>query len=133
FRSGCAAGYRGSDRGSGAEVAGRAPMEQAVVRVSVAPVLAARSTASEHVTQALLGAAVAVLECGNRWVRVRMEDGYEGWIARGNLSILDFGFWILDCGGETGRLSNPKSKIQNPKSSDWVSVTDLWVNLRTRP
>jgi cell wall-associated NlpC family hydrolase len=108
-------------------------MEQAVVRVSVAPVLASRSMTSEQVTQALLGAAVEVLERGDRWIKVRMEDGYEGWIAKGQLSISDFRFSIFDWEGETKNLPNPKSEIQNPKLTDWVSITDLWVNLRTRP
>jgi cell wall-associated NlpC family hydrolase len=108
-------------------------MEQAVVRVSVSPVLAARSTASEQVTQALLGAGVAVLEAGRRWVRVCMEDGYEGWMSRSHLAIADFGFSISDWVGSRETGSNPKSEIQNPKWVEWVTITDLWVNLRTRP
>jgi gamma-D-glutamyl-L-lysine dipeptidyl-peptidase len=84
-------------------------MERAVVRVSVAPVLAARSMTSEQVTQAVLGAPVSVLERSARWARVRMEDEYEGWISAGHL-VPAFG-----------------------ERREWVRMTDLWVNLRTRP
>jgi gamma-D-glutamyl-L-lysine dipeptidyl-peptidase len=84
-------------------------MERTVIRVSVAPVLAARSMASEQVTQALLGSPVAVLERSARWARIRMEDEYEGWIAGGHLAP-SFG-----------------------ERQEWVAITDLWANLRTRP
>lgn len=84
-------------------------MERMVVRVSVAPVLAARSMSSEQVTQALLGAPVAVLERSARWARIRMEDEYEGWVSSGHLAPA-FG-----------------------ERREWVTMTDLWVNLRTRP
>lgn len=84
-------------------------METATVRVSVAPVLAARGITSEQVTQALLGAAVEVLEDSARWARVRMADGYEGWVRRRDL----------------GRCFAAADQC--------VTLTDLWVNLRTRP
>jgi gamma-D-glutamyl-L-lysine dipeptidyl-peptidase len=84
-------------------------METASVRVSVAPVLAARSLKSEQVTQALLGVPVRILERTSRWARIRMEDEYEGWIAASGLGA------------------------DLPASSEWVSMSDLWVNLRTRP
>jgi cell wall-associated NlpC family hydrolase len=84
-------------------------METAVIRVSVAPLMAARSTASEQVSQALLGASVVVLEATGRWARVRMEDDYEGWLSRAHLAHA------------------------SPPAMELVTVTDLWVNLRTRP
>ena len=84
-------------------------METAAIRVSVAPVLAARSMTAEQVTQALLGATVRVLERTGRWARIRMEDEYEGWIATSHVGP------------------------DLPASPEWVTMTDLWVNLRTRP
>jgi gamma-D-glutamyl-L-lysine dipeptidyl-peptidase len=88
---------------------GLGAMETAVVRVSVAPVLAARSLTSEQVTQALLGAPVRVQERSPRWARIRMHDDYEGWIS-------------------TGHLAPDLSP-----SAAWVTITELWANLRTRP
>jgi cell wall-associated NlpC family hydrolase len=84
-------------------------METAVVRVSVAPVLAARKQTSEQVTQALLGAPAQVLERRPRWARIRMQDDYEGWIATAHLGP------------------------ELPPSPEWITITDLWANLRTRP
>jgi cell wall-associated NlpC family hydrolase len=84
-------------------------METASVRVSVAPVQASRSMQAEQVTQALLGASVRIIERSARWARIRMDDDYEGWIARAHLGP------------------------DLPHSADWVTMTDLWVNLRTRP
>jgi cell wall-associated NlpC family hydrolase len=84
-------------------------METAAVRVSVAPVLAARTMKAEQVTQALLGAPVRLRERSARWARIRMQDGYEGWIAASHLAPA------------------------LPDAAEWVTMTDLWVNLRTRP
>jgi gamma-D-glutamyl-L-lysine dipeptidyl-peptidase len=84
-------------------------METAVVRVSVAPVLAARTVTSEQVTQALLGARVWVLDRRPRWARIRMQDDYEGWISTAHLGP------------------------DLPSSPEWVTITGLWANLRTRP
>src|SRR5262249_32112913 len=106
---GCSAGYqRGSGRSaSQASVGGT--METAAIRVSVAPVLAARTTNAEQVTQTLLGAPVTILERSARWARIRMADEYEGWISTAHLGP------------------------ELPHSEEWVVMTDLWVNLRTRP
>jgi gamma-D-glutamyl-L-lysine dipeptidyl-peptidase len=83
--------------------------ETAAIRVSVAPVLAARSATSEQVSQALLGAVVQVLERSARWARIRMEDDYEGWISTAHLGP------------------------ELPPAAEWVTMTDLWVNLRRQP
>lgn len=88
---------------------GLGAMETAVIRVSVAPVLAARSVTSEQVTQALLGAPVRIWETRPRWARISMQDDYEGWISTGHLAR------------------------ELPSSPEWVTVIDLWANLRTRP
>jgi cell wall-associated NlpC family hydrolase len=84
-------------------------METAAIRVSVAPVLAARTMHAEQVTQALLGAPVRLVERGARWARIRMQDEYEGWISTAHLGP------------------------DLPHAAEWVTMTDLWVNLRTRP
>ncbi len=84
-------------------------METAVIGVTVAPLLAARSKTAEQVTQALLGAPLTLLEPTPRWVRVRMDDEYEGWISRSH-------------------LAPPFAEAR-----EQVAITDLWVNLRPRP
>ncbi|HXE61471.1 MAG TPA: SH3 domain-containing C40 family peptidase [Gemmatimonadaceae bacterium] len=62
-----------------------------VVRVSVAPVNAEARAVSEQVSQALFGHPVEPLDAGERepWHRVRLHDGYEGWMHRGYLSESD--------------------------------------------
>ncbi|HEX6807748.1 MAG TPA: SH3 domain-containing C40 family peptidase [Gemmatimonadaceae bacterium] len=62
-----------------------------VVRVSVAPVNGEPRAGSEQVTQALAGHPVERLDAGERepWLRVRLRDGYEGWMHRGYLSEPD--------------------------------------------
>ena len=58
-----------------------------VVRASVAPVNSEPRAGSEQVTQALAGHPVERLDAGERepWIRVRLMDGYEGWMHRGYL------------------------------------------------
>jgi len=62
-----------------------------VVRVSVAPVNGEPRAGSEQVSQALAGHPVERLDSGERepWMRVRLRDGYEGWMHRGYLSEVD--------------------------------------------
>ncbi|HKV50508.1 MAG TPA: SH3 domain-containing C40 family peptidase [Gemmatimonadaceae bacterium] len=62
-----------------------------VVRVSVAPVNAEARPGSEQVSQGLFGHPVTLLDAGERdpWLRVRLRDGYEGWMHRGYLSESD--------------------------------------------
>jgi cell wall-associated NlpC family hydrolase len=61
------------------------------VRVSVAAVNAEARAGSEQVSQALFGHPVDLLDVGARdpWLRVRLRDGYEGWMHRGYLSDSD--------------------------------------------
>lgn len=64
-----------------------------MVRASVAPVNGEPRAASEQVTQALAGHPVERLDSGERdpWLRVRLRDGYGGWMHRGYLSEADRG------------------------------------------
>jgi len=55
----------------------------AVVRASIAPMQAESRVSSPQVSQRLAGHAVEVLERVGDWLRVRGEDGYEGWMHRG--------------------------------------------------
>jgi len=61
------------------------------VRVSVAPVNAEARAGSEQVSQALFGHPVDLLDAAEHdpWLRVRLRDGYEGWMHRGYLSESD--------------------------------------------
>lgn len=80
-----------------------------LVAVTVAPVMGEPSRRAEQVSQALLGA--CLVEQGERrgWRRVRMEDGYEGWVARRH-------------------LVPPPAAWQPP----FVEIAELWANLRWR-
>lgn len=62
-----------------------------VVRVSVAPVNADARAGSEQTSQALFGHPVERVDAADRdpWLRVRLRDGYEGWMHRGYLSESD--------------------------------------------
>lgn len=66
-------------------------MSTFVVRASVAPVNGEPRAGSEQVTQALAGHPVERLDSGERdpWLRVRLRDGYDGWMHRGYLSESD--------------------------------------------
>jgi len=65
-----------------ADVGGAA---RAVVAAAIAPVHAEPRAASEQVTQSLAGHLVAVQEVREGWRRVRLGDGYEGWVHEGYL------------------------------------------------
>jgi gamma-D-glutamyl-L-lysine dipeptidyl-peptidase len=54
-----------------------------VVRASIAPMHAESRVSSPQISQRLAGHAVEVLEMAGDWLRVRGEDGYEGWMHRG--------------------------------------------------
>ncbi|MBX6364521.1 MAG: C40 family peptidase [Gemmatimonadetes bacterium] len=58
----------------------------AVVRSGVAPVHAAPDIRSTQVTQYVLGSRLQLLVASGRWVRVRGDDGYLGWVNRGYLA-----------------------------------------------
>ncbi len=53
-----------------------------LTNVSIAFVYREASFKSETVTQTYLAETLEVLEEQGEWVRVRLEDGYEGWVAR---------------------------------------------------
>ena len=55
----------------------------AVVRASIAPMHAESRVSSPQISQRLAGHAVEVLEIAGDWLRVRGDDGYEGWMHRG--------------------------------------------------
>lgn len=57
----------------------------AVVASAIAPVHAEPRAASEQVTQSLAGHLVEILETREGWRRVRLADGYEGWMYEGYL------------------------------------------------
>jgi hypothetical protein len=59
----------------------------AIVRVSVAPVSAAPHLPAVQITQFVLGMRLRVLARRERWLRVRAEDGYLGWVHRGYVHL----------------------------------------------
>ncbi|MBK5188295.1 MAG: C40 family peptidase [Gemmatimonadaceae bacterium] len=61
------------------------------VRAAIAPLHAEPRAASEQVSQSAAGHLATILEAGDGWHRVRLVDGYEGWMHEGYLdtSALD--------------------------------------------
>lgn len=62
-------------------------MTETIVRVSsaVAPLHAEPKASSEQVSQSVAGHLAAILEVREGWRRVRLGDGYEGWMHEGYL------------------------------------------------
>lgn len=60
----------------------------AIVRVPIAPLLTEPLVSSGQASQLLAGHPVDILEVREEWLRVCGEDGYEGWVHRGYLSVL---------------------------------------------
>lgn len=56
-----------------------------LVRAAVAPLHAEPRASSEQVSQSVAGHLVVVLESREGWRRVRLADGYEGWMHEGYL------------------------------------------------
>jgi gamma-D-glutamyl-L-lysine dipeptidyl-peptidase len=83
---------------------------QGVVQVSVTPMLARRSRASEQVSQAVLGTRVGLGEVGPQWLRIVTPDGYEGWAPARAIGRRPY-----------------------PAAGDVAEIGDLWANLRPRP
>lgn len=54
-----------------------------VVRASIAPMHTESRVSSPQTSQRLAGHTVEVLEVAGDWLRVRGEDGYDGWMHRG--------------------------------------------------
>jgi len=57
--------------------------ETVMVRTSIAPMHAEARVSSPQISQRLAGHVVQVLEAAGDWLRVRGEDGYDGWMHRG--------------------------------------------------
>ncbi|MEX0892521.1 MAG: SH3 domain-containing C40 family peptidase [Gemmatimonadota bacterium] len=62
-------------------------LTDALVRAGVAPVYAAARLPAAQITQLVLGMRVDLLERRERWLRVRSEDGYVGWVHQGYLRL----------------------------------------------
>jgi hypothetical protein len=87
--------------------------ETVMVRASIAPMHAEARVSSPQISQRLAGHVVQVLEAGGDWLRIRGEDGYDGWMHRGYVErgraappeggdrFLSLGCAVLD--GATGR------------------------------
>lgn len=55
----------------------------ALVRVSVAPLIALPLISAPQISQVVLGSTLAVLRRWERWLHCRSADGYLGWVHRG--------------------------------------------------
>jgi len=65
----------------------RARSGRAVVRVSIAPLLAAPGASSGQVSQLLRGHQADVVDTDGKWLRLRGADGYEGWCHQGYVRV----------------------------------------------
>jgi cell wall-associated NlpC family hydrolase len=61
----------------------------AVVRAALAPVYADPALPAPQISQAVMGARIDPLEVTGNWCRIRMEDGYTGWVHTGYLKFGD--------------------------------------------
>ncbi|MGQ0562633.1 MAG: C40 family peptidase [Gemmatimonadota bacterium] len=61
--------------------------KHAVVSAALAPVYADSDLPAPQITQAVLGERVDPLERNGAWCRVRLEDGYVGWVHAGYLQF----------------------------------------------
>jgi gamma-D-glutamyl-L-lysine dipeptidyl-peptidase len=61
----------------------------AIVSSAVVPLLAGPFVAEPHVSQAVLGHHLTILRQRGRWLNVKAEDGYLGWLHRGYVHRVD--------------------------------------------
>ncbi|HEX6558339.1 MAG TPA: SH3 domain-containing protein, partial [Longimicrobiales bacterium] len=59
----------------------------AVVRAALAPVYGDPALPAPQITQAVLGVRVEPLGLAGSWCRIRLEDGYIGWVHAGYLQF----------------------------------------------
>ena len=74
--------------------------ETVIVRASVAPMHAEARVSSVQISQRFAGHRLEVIETHSEWLRVRGEDGYDGWMHRGYVTTAD-----ARDGGSPRRLS----------------------------
>ena len=124
-------------------------MTAAIVRMPIAPMHAEARVSSGQVSQCLAGYRVDVLEEQDDWRRVRSDDGYEGWIHVGFLTLvppsgmrgsaqvarLSLGCVTRDATG--GRRMLPLGAYLSPeemvKSGDALRVDELPTRFPTEP
>ena len=83
------------------------------------------STAAQNVAELKVGAEVAVIEAGGRWLKVKTGDGREGWIYAGRVSDTPP---VVEVGGSDGGLfgaSMQNSQIQTAKADSARSIRGL--------
>jgi hypothetical protein len=69
----------------GATASGATTERPVLVRAAVAPLHAEPKASSEQVSQSVAGHLATILEARDGWHRVRLSDGYEGWMHEGYL------------------------------------------------
>ena len=74
-----------ADRGKSAPEVNEGAEPAALVRAAVAPLHAEPRASSEQVSQSVAGHLATLLEVRDGWRRVRLGDGYEGWMHEGYL------------------------------------------------
>ncbi len=111
---------------------------RALVRTALAPVRGTPSVRAEQVSQELLGAVLDVEERSDDWLRVRGEDGYEGWVYAGGVLLRradQADAWWDDCGGKPALCldavladSEGRSLIRLPWGARVaVAASEVWL------
>ena len=88
-----------------------------VVRASIAPMHIESRVSSPQTSQRLAGHTVEVLEIAGDWLRVRGEDGYDGWMHRG---------YVLGDGDERPSQATRRtlsSWSMNPCPRSWIRTS----------
>jgi cell wall-associated NlpC family hydrolase len=89
----------------GAATAGTATEPVTLVCAPVAPLHAEPRASSEQVSQSVAGHLATVLEVRDGWRRVRLGDGYEGWMHEGYLEPRSLGAEEISAWNMTARYS----------------------------
>tara|TARA_B110000037_G_scaffold152219_2_gene171651 strand:+ start:67721 stop:68488 length:768 start_codon:yes stop_codon:yes gene_type:complete len=102
-----------------------------ICNLSVAPVRASASDASEILTQLLFGDAVEVIEKGQPWVKIRFTaDNYEGWMDFKQLTYIDQEEYDKVSSIPLQYLQDPLLTITGPRGKQNIMLGSALVNFK---
>lgn len=90
-----------------------APLRHGLVRTAVAPLYGAPTLPAPQISELLLGMRIEILDRTERWLRVRCEDGYIGWLNAGYVEVGDEA-WA--CAWERGIDGEPVVSL----GAEWI-------------
>jgi len=101
---------------------------EVVVRASVAPMHAEARVSSVQISQRLAGHVVTVLSNEGDWMRVRGEDGYEGWMHRGYVGTEPGHLTPVDRRLSLGCVVRGSAGLRGFPLGAWVDGGEMIVN-----